>query len=139
LELFTELQRTGPETWVEVGLESCVAKNFPAMINLCGQLTLNELAEAIRCSAGFVGIESGPAHIANAFERPSVILMGRYRAFERYMPYTGFLRDHAAEMLIRWEGPAAEIHVAAVAERIRRVWKATPSAGNPRSSEERSW
>ena len=47
------------------------------------------LAVAQRC-AFFIGIDSSVAHIANAFCRPGIVLLGRYRIFDRYLPYTGF-------------------------------------------------
>jgi heptosyltransferase-3 len=90
--------------------------------NLCGRLSLCELAAVIRDAAGFIGVESGPAHFANAFRRPAVFLMGSYRQFDRYLPYTGFLREQADEMLLRWAGPAAAIPVETVLVRAAAVF-----------------
>jgi heptosyltransferase-3 len=125
--LFEELPMELQPSWIEVGLQSQVARRNPSVINLCGQLSLAQLAEVIRRSSGFIGVDSGPAHMANAFKRPAVILLGRYRAFDRYMPYTGFLREHADEMIIHWQGAAAEIPVDDVVARVRRLLKITRS------------
>lgn len=115
-------------TFVEVGTEPHIAPLSRGVVDLCGRLSLLQLAAVIRSSAGFLGVDSGPAHIANAFERPSLILLGSYRDFGRYMPYTGYLRDHASTMLIQWDGPAAEIPVEVAAAAAARVWPGRFSA-----------
>lgn len=120
VELIGSLASASGVGFIEVGLKPLVAGSVPGVVDLCGRLSLPQLAEVIRRSVGFIGMDSGPAHMANAFSRPSVILMGSYRAFDRYMPYSGFLHEHAKEMLIRWDGPAALIPVDVVAERVRR-------------------
>ncbi len=59
------------------------------VLNLCGRLSILETAEVIRRSALFIGIDSGPAHLANAVGTPGVILLGDFLGFRRYMPYSG--------------------------------------------------
>ena len=135
VELIASLSSSHPElTFVEVGLRPLIADRVPGMLNLCGRLTLVQLAEVIRRSALFLGVDSGPAHMANAFERPAVILLGRYRAFERYMPYTGFLREHASQMVVQWDGPAAHIPVEVVAARVGAILVLFPPAAAPLSA-----
>jgi ADP-heptose:LPS heptosyltransferase len=104
-------------TLVEIGLEPLLSPNVNGITNLCGHLSLVETGEVIRRASFFVGVDSGPAHFANAFQIPSVILLGHYRTFDRYMPYTGFLREHAETMIIHWNGPASEIPVDSVLNR----------------------
>ncbi|HEX2853335.1 MAG TPA: glycosyltransferase family 9 protein [Opitutaceae bacterium] len=70
-----------------------------------------QTAALIRRAVGFLGIDSGPAHLANALERPSVVLPGRYRGVDRYLPYTGFLRENAVELVGQWDGPIASLPV----------------------------
>lgn len=111
--------------FVEIGLAPRLAGGSLPVRNLCGRLTLTELAEVIRQSAGFIGIDSGPAHLANALERPSVILLGRYRTFAHYQPFTGFLAENAEAMLIHGNGTVAEIPVEPVAQKFLRL----PAAG----------
>jgi ADP-heptose:LPS heptosyltransferase len=106
--------------FVEVGLEPRIAPGG-RIINRCGQLSLMELAVLFQHCAAFIGIDSGPAHLANAFCRPSVILMGRFKDFERYMPYSGFLQDHSEEMLLRSSGLVAEISIKEAAARVTEV------------------
>lgn len=110
-----------PFQLVEVGLAAKIAPGHPSVLDLCGKLSLLELAEIIRRSSGFIGVDSGPAHFANAFERPSVVLLGRYRIFDAYMPYTGYLRVHADPMVLKWPGSPAEIPVEEVRRRIGMV------------------
>jgi heptosyltransferase-3 len=103
---------------VEVGLQSRVANQVPGVQDMCSKLSLLQLGELIRRASGFVGIDSGPAHFANAFKCPSVILLGHYLNYQRYMPYNGYLREHALEMLLYWDGPARDIPVDDVERKI---------------------
>jgi heptosyltransferase-3 len=120
----TLIAQTGA-TIVEVGSDA-VLKDRGGVLNLCGKLSLLETAAVIRRASYFVGIDSGPAHFANAFRVPSVILLGRYRAFDRYLPYTGFLQDNAALMVIQWPDSASEIPVSEVMHRLESL---RPSCG----------
>lgn len=45
-------------------------------IDLCGKTTLREAAGLIAASRGFVGIDTGPAHIAAALGVPTLVLFG---------------------------------------------------------------
>jgi heptosyltransferase-3 len=79
---------------VEIGLVPVVAASATSnYTNLCGAVSLIEMAEIIRRALMFVGIDSGPAHLANAVSTFGVILLGPYRAFRRYMPYSGPFKD----------------------------------------------
>lgn len=113
---------------VEVGLRSTLSKHVPGLVDFCGRLSVLQTAALIRRAAGFLGVDSGPAHLANALRRPSVVLFGRYRAFNRYLPYTGFLREHAADMVLQWEGPIASLPIEEVAARARKVFAANKVA-----------
>jgi ADP-heptose:LPS heptosyltransferase len=98
---------------VEVGhrskLEISQSERF---VNLCGCCKTLETAEVIRRAEIFIGVDSGPAHLANAMETRGVILLGSYRAFPSYMPFTGFYADGRNVTIIRHDGPAREIAVA---------------------------
>jgi len=121
-------------TVVEIGLES-VLKPRNGMINLCGQLSFVETAEVIRRANVFLGIDSGPAHVANAFKIPSVILVGCFDNFHRYMPYTGFLKENAHDMVIQWDGPASEIPLSEVLRRFElAVYTISPHGIAPNST-----
>jgi len=106
---------------VEVGTSSVLAQtglgNFE---NFCGKLSLLETAEVIKRSKLFVGIDSGPAHFANALDVFGIILLGRYHAFERYLPYSGNYTDPAKAEIIYANGPAASIEVESIFSAIQR-------------------
>jgi heptosyltransferase-3 len=87
-------------------------------INLCGRLSILETAEVIRRAAVFIGIDSGPAHLANAVGTRGVILLGHYRAFERYLPYSGQYGHGARAKLLYQDGPARDIPTERVFEAV---------------------
>jgi ADP-heptose:LPS heptosyltransferase len=97
---------------VEVGQRSCLeGPGALGYLDLCGRCSILESAEVIRRSLLFIGIDSGPAHLANAVRTRGVILLGRYHTYRRYMPYTGFYSDPLNCRIIQHEGVAAEIPV----------------------------
>ena len=91
---------------IEIGLKAhAIAADGPLSRSLCGVLSIMETAELIRRADLFIGIDSGPAHIANAVGTPGIILAGHYRRFRRYMSRTvGFMRRNGAR---RWYGRTA--------------------------------
>ncbi|HEX8915295.1 MAG TPA: glycosyltransferase family 9 protein [Humisphaera sp.] len=84
----TLIRRITDELRVPVFEVGSVATQSSA-ISLCGRLSILETAEVIRRASLFVGIDSGPAHLANAVGTPGVVLLGRLLHFERYCPFTG--------------------------------------------------
>ena len=88
--------------------------------DICGRLSLLELAAVIRDAALFAGIDSGPAHIANALGTRGVVLLGSYRHFREYMPFTGGYAAGTTGELLRSAGAIAEIGVSDVCAAIRR-------------------
>jgi heptosyltransferase III len=98
-----------------------VLGRLPEARNLCGQLSIMETAEVIRRAALFIGIDSGPAHLANAAGTPGVILLGRYRAFDSYLPYSGGYGDGTTAEIVRQSGgPASLLSVEQVLQAARR-------------------
>ena len=57
----------------------------------------------------YIGIDSGPAHLANAVKTPGVILLGRYWTWDYYMPYTGFYADARNCRILRHAGPVTDL------------------------------
>ena len=103
---------------VEVGLRPVVAGAVPGCVDLCGRLAILETAEVIRRAALFVGIDSGPAHLANAVGTPGVVLLGHYGPYRRYLPYSGGYADGGNARLVRGDGPAAAIPVDAAMDAV---------------------
>ncbi len=98
-------------TVVEIGLQPTLECESGYHVNLCGQLSLLETAEVLRRAALFIGIDSGPSHLANAVGTYGVILLGEYRIFKRYMPYSGGYKTGENATCIYADGPAANIYV----------------------------
>lgn len=112
---------------VEVGLEPVAAAAVDGCIDLCGRLSILETAEVIRRSRLFVGIDSGPAHLANAVGARAVLLLGTYRAYERYRPWdAGFETDGRAEVL-RSDAAASALEVDTVFAAVARRLEAQPA------------
>jgi heptosyltransferase III len=61
----------------------------PNSIDFRGRLTLMETACVIRDAGLFVGLDSGPAHLANAVGTPGVIISGAYRGVAFKSPFNG--------------------------------------------------
>lgn len=74
---------------VEVGLEPTLPLDLPNYINKTNLPSVHDSADIIADASCFIGIDSSMAHIANALNVPGIILLGKYRDFERYMPYSG--------------------------------------------------
>jgi len=95
---------------VELGLCSLLGRDDDEKYrNLCGQTGIADSAEIIRRAALFIGIDSGPAHLANAVKTPGVILLGRYLKWDYYMPYTGFYADARHCRILRQAGPVSDL------------------------------
>ncbi len=102
-------------------------------IDLCNRLPLLQTAEVIRRASLFIGIDSGPAHFANAVRTPGVVLLGRHAGARQYTPYTGFFASDAPDVqLVRnLTGPTQFLTVHEVAEAVRYVAGVTPSREAP--------
>lgn len=125
-ELIEKMINTWQATIVEVGLESKL-KNIKSQrfINLCGKLSILETAEVIKRSQIFIGVDSGPAHMANAVGTYGIILLGHYRAFKYYTPFSGHYENGDHADIIHANGPAANIPVEKVLDAIENRLKKT--------------
>lgn len=94
---------------MEVGLQPVLRAGTQGVQSLCGRLSILETAEVIRRSRLFIGIDSGPAHLANATGTPGIVLLGHYRSYDWYLPYSGGYGTGAMADVIHFDGPAAEI------------------------------
>jgi heptosyltransferase III len=73
---------------VELGTTAILTET-PRTRNLCGQLSIRESAALIAKASFFIGIDSAPAHFANAMSTQALILLGSYASFETYTPFSG--------------------------------------------------
>jgi heptosyltransferase III len=94
---------------LEVGISPLVVRTDEDRArSLCGRLSILETAEVIRRAALYVGIDSGPAHLANAVAAPAVILLGRFFGFARYRPFSGGYADGSRATLLHAAGLNAD-------------------------------
>jgi ADP-heptose:LPS heptosyltransferase len=103
---------------VEVGLAPLIASADERYVNLCGRLSILQTAEVIRRAILFIGVDSGPAHLANACRTAGVILLGHYRSYARYMPYSGDYANGANATILYADGPASALPVEHVIEAV---------------------
>ena len=117
--LIEDLSVRYPYTFIEVGLRSNLTISSPAYRNLCGQLTILETAEVIRRARYFIGLDSGPSHLASATGTFGFILMGSLNEFPAYNPYSGAYGRQENCALIRREGyPCAQLPLEMVRDAI---------------------
>ena len=89
-------------TVIEIGTKRVIGKNYnDKVINYTGEKDLQELATIVRDAQLFIGIDSAFSHMANCFKTPSVILLGKYKNFESYLPYSGPFPRSADFQIIR--------------------------------------
>ncbi len=95
---------------VEIGVIEPLTYHSPKFQSLVGKTSLNETLRIVRDAEFFIGVESGPAHIANAFRIPALILCGRFVNFDRYNVYSGaYQNDGIAQIVFNPTGTASEL------------------------------
>ena len=108
---------------LEVGLSESSVPAGKSWVSLTGKTTLEQMMEVIRLSQAFIGIDSGPAHIANAFEKPAIILLGTFGSFHTYMPYSGHFTRFSDAKIIHYSLPARDIPVHTVVTAFQQIYK----------------
>ena len=109
-KLILDLMNTYSCNIIEIGLKSTLEVYHSEYYNLCGKLTLLETAEVIKRATFFIGIDSGPAHFANAVGTFGFLLFGKLGEFENYMPYSGRFESKLNAKFILKEGqPCSEL------------------------------
>jgi len=74
---------------VEIGVSDGLDLDHKNFISLVGKTSIPEMVKTIAAAEFYLGIDSGPAHIANAFNIPGLILLGDFKNFKNHMPYSG--------------------------------------------------
>jgi hypothetical protein len=87
---------------------------------LINKTSILECAEIIKRSRLFLGVDSGPAHLANAVHTKGVVLLGALGNFKSYNPFSGGYGEHQTNVkLVRNPlGPVAEIPLHQVREAV---------------------
>lgn len=121
LALVDQLLATPGISVAEVGIQAvAIMKDGAGKRNLCGRLSLIQTAEVMRRAVLFIGIDSGPAHLANAVGAPGIILLSNYKGFGDYMPYSGQYAGGQGVDIVRTKGPMDTLPVAPVLAAARR-------------------
>jgi heptosyltransferase-3 len=95
---------------IEIGVIEPLSYQSPKFQSLVGKTSLSETLQIVRDAEYFIGVESGPAHIANAFRIPALILCGRFVNFDRYNVYSGaYQQDGIAQIVFNSKGTASEL------------------------------
>jgi heptosyltransferase III len=95
---------------IEIGLKSTLHIYHSQYHNYCGKLSLLQTAEVIKRADYFIGIDSGPAHFANAVGTYGILLFGKLGDFEDYMPYSGAYQDKSnATFIVKKGQPCSEL------------------------------
>jgi len=109
IQLLTKIKdRIGLHVF-EIGMETFLDESLLLSRSLCGKLSILESAEVIRRAKLFIGIDSGPAHLANAIGTYGIILTGDYLGFEKYNPFSGAYGDGSNAFILYTNGPAAAV------------------------------
>ncbi|HLL95408.1 MAG TPA: glycosyltransferase family 9 protein [Spirosoma sp.] len=114
------LLQTYPYPIIEIGMNPVVSQEHPRFQSLCGQLSLLQTAEVIRHARLFIGIESGPAHMANAGGTVGIILQGRLFDFVDYLTYSGrYKRGEGVTIVRAHNHPCVELPYADVQRAVQ--------------------
>lgn len=82
------------ERVVEIGTERVVDSDDSLYLDCTGQKRIPDLVRVISEAKFLVGCDSCFAHAANAVKTSAVVLLGKYRVWDSYNPYSGaFARD----------------------------------------------
>lgn len=103
---------------VEVGLHSVIRSRDSQYTDLCGRISMLQTAEVIARARAFVGVDSGPAHIANAVNTFGVIILGAYGPFSSYVPYSGGYGTGMNGVLLHAHGSADTTEVGTVLDAL---------------------
>lgn len=104
---------------VEVGAgDDALAISHSRFVSKVGKTSISESASIIKNCYFFIGIDSSMAHIANAFQKPALILLGSYRVFASYLPYTGHYFKNK-KFILSHPGSLEQLTVEAVTNRLK--------------------
>jgi heptosyltransferase-3 len=104
----------------EIGTDTFIDTSLKVSQSLCGKLSILESAEVIQRAKLFIGIDSGPAHLANAVGIFGIVMLGNYLGFESYDPFSGAYRDGSNAVILYAKGSISTIQVDSVFAEVER-------------------
>lgn len=107
------------DTWsiqcVEIGQKNPLPFERPGFKSLVGKTSLIDSMKIIRGASFFIGLDSGPTHIANAFKIPALVICGEFQNFKTYRSYSGaYQNPDVANILFNPSGKAEELSLETV-------------------------
>ena len=108
---------------VEIGTNDPLDYSGKNFLNLVGKTSIEETCMLIKSAQFFLGIDSGPTHIANAFKIPALILCGHFANFKKYMSYSGAYQKKGgiANIYFNTSGSARELPFLEVWEELQKT------------------
>lgn len=108
---------------VEIGTNDPLDYSNKNFLNLVGKTSIEETCMLIKSACFFLGIDSGPTHIANAFKIPALILCGHFANFKKYMSYSGAYQEKGgiANIYFNASGSARELPFLEVWEELQKT------------------
>lgn len=113
---------------IEIGTTRQLDLNIPQYIDYTGIKPLAELTGLIKNAELFIGVDSAFAHVANALEKESLILLGHYANFTHYLPYSGFFQKKQKQMLVHYSHILAQMPFSFIEQRLLKKFNSTPEA-----------
>ncbi len=115
---------------VEIGMEPVLRLNHPLYVDQTGRISLQTAARIIAGANGFVGVESGFGHIANATGVFGIIITGKLRQYPDYVTYSGrFRRGEGCNLVRFYDLPAYRVPLTLVREAAARFLAGNPMSG----------
>ncbi len=108
---------------VEIGTHEPLNYSSKSFLNLVGKTSIEETCMLIKSARFFLGIDSGPTHIANAFKIPALILCGHFANFKKYMSYSGAYQEKGgiANIYFNASGSTRELPFLEVWEELQKT------------------
>jgi heptosyltransferase-3 len=102
------------DTWnvkiIEIGQVNPLNFTHENFISLVGKTSLPETMKIMKGASFFIGLDSGPTHLANAFMLPGLILNGKFLNFKNYMSYSGMYKNsQKVKVLFNESGMAKDL------------------------------
>lgn len=95
---------------IEVGHVNPLNFQHGNFISMVGKTSLSDMMKIIKGSSFFIGLDSGPTHIANACMIPGLILNGEFLNFKTYMSYSGMYKNSQnVKVLFNESGKAKDL------------------------------
>jgi len=101
---------------IEIGIDNAITFNNDRIYNYCGKLSVQESVNLLNQAILFIGVDSVFAHIAYALSVPHIILLGKYRNFDHYIPFITNPSSNNYELMLQSEGCIKNLSHTRVAE-----------------------